>query len=278
MRTEITKRDDTPNYANDFFRIILGLESDNSTSFLDEIPDLRTTYYTNIITLAITEAQAIKEEGFKRQSITHNSPVIPVKIGTTYFDKDNSAIINLIVKGKLPDNNKGGFGKSCVVVSLQPQGIATVNKIVGIAEQIINTDTIKIKVPTKHFNDKKEIFFWNLTCVGSVLTQQRIFVTCHKLLGTPNPFPYEDQIITGELTPTYKQDDDDIPLDTSLNRPQQDAVTKFIKLESGMQLLHGPPGTGKTATIAEIVKAILQDPTQRILICASSNNAVQELA
>lgn len=43
-------------------------------------------------------------------------------------------------------------------------------------------------------------------------------------------------------------------------------------------LIEGPPGTGKTQTIHSIIAALLREaPSQRILVCAPSNTAVDEL-
>ena len=47
----------------------------------------------------------------------------------------------------------------------------------------------------------------------------------------------------------------------------------------GVALLHGPPGTGKTNTLVGVVSALLMClPKPRILLCAPSNAAIDELA
>lgn len=62
---------------------------------------------------------------------------------------------------------------------------------------------------------------------------------------------------------------------TSLNPPQQDAV-QFALSAQDVAILHGPPGTGKTTTLAEAVyQAVGQG--DRVLACAPSNTAVDNL-
>lgn len=43
-------------------------------------------------------------------------------------------------------------------------------------------------------------------------------------------------------------------------------------------LLWGPPGTGKTTTIAETVRALLDDPDERVLVVSTTNRAVDDVA
>jgi ATP-dependent RNA/DNA helicase IGHMBP2 len=59
---------------------------------------------------------------------------------------------------------------------------------------------------------------------------------------------------------------------TELNEPQQEAV-RFALSARDIAILHGPPGTGKTTTLAEVViQAVRQG--MKVLACAPSNTAV----
>lgn len=63
---------------------------------------------------------------------------------------------------------------------------------------------------------------------------------------------------------------------THLNDDQQFAIEKIVDAGQ-MGIIHGPPGTGKTTTLAALTKTILQNES-KILVCAPSNNAVDLLA
>lgn len=60
-----------------------------------------------------------------------------------------------------------------------------------------------------------------------------------------------------------------------LNPPQRDAV-EFALSMPDIAILHGPPGTGKTTTLAEIVDRCVRRG-DKVLACAPSNTAVDNL-
>lgn len=67
----------------------------------------------------------------------------------------------------------------------------------------------------------------------------------------------------------------DIDFRTELNPPQRDAVA-FAMMADDVAIIHGPPGTGKTTTLAEIiVQSVMRG--ERVLACAASNTAVDNL-
>lgn len=60
-----------------------------------------------------------------------------------------------------------------------------------------------------------------------------------------------------------------------LNKSQQEAI-KGVGACAQMGIIHGPPGTGKTTTLVELLKRIAKSE-KKILVCAPSNNAVDLL-
>jgi hypothetical protein len=66
------------------------------------------------------------------------------------------------------------------------------------------------------------------------------------------------------------------PLDGALDGPQRAAVTIALRSRD-VALLHGPPGTGKTRVLVEVVRQMLARG-DRVLIAAASNAAVDHLA
>jgi hypothetical protein len=65
------------------------------------------------------------------------------------------------------------------------------------------------------------------------------------------------------------------PFDGELNQEQQLAV-RYALLADDLFCIHGPPGTGKTRTLIEIVRRAV-DAGEDVLVCADSNQAVDNL-
>ncbi|KAJ2022262.1 hypothetical protein GGI06_001892 [Coemansia sp. S85] len=63
--------------------------------------------------------------------------------------------------------------------------------------------------------------------------------------------------------------------DQSLNRSQRDAVRLALATQD-VALIHGPPGTGKTHTLLEIIRQLVNEG-KRVLVCGPSNVSVDNL-
>jgi DNA polymerase alpha-associated DNA helicase A len=64
-------------------------------------------------------------------------------------------------------------------------------------------------------------------------------------------------------------------LDPSLNESQK-AAARFALEAQELSLIHGPPGTGKTQTLVEVIRQLVQQG-KRVLVCGASNLAVDNL-
>ncbi|MET1055398.1 MAG: AAA domain-containing protein [Pedobacter sp.] len=62
-----------------------------------------------------------------------------------------------------------------------------------------------------------------------------------------------------------------------LNTMQQQAVDQIMSA-SDLAIVHGPPGTGKTTTLVQAIKALIKRDQQQILVVAPSNTAVDLLS
>jgi superfamily I DNA and/or RNA helicase len=84
------------------------------------------------------------------------------------------------------------------------------------------------------------------------------------------------KVLTGERSPGFSGDifPYEIP---RLNSSQQAAVHKILAAED-LAIVHGPPGTGKTTTLVQAIKALIKQNNQQILVVAPSNTAVDLLS
>ena len=82
-------------------------------------------------------------------------------------------------------------------------------------------------------------------------------------------------ILMGEREPIFSTNEFNLDFRTPLNEAQQQAV-EFALAAEDIAVIHGPPGTGKTTTIVElIVQAV--ELGDRVFACAPSNTAVDNL-
>ena len=87
-----------------------------------------------------------------------------------------------------------------------------------------------------------------------------------------------DVLLAGEpaLVSRARKHSIDRFFDEGLNAPQREAV-ELAFAGRVVSLVHGPPGTGKTRTLTEIVRQAVARG-ERVLVCAASHTAVDNLA
>lgn len=62
----------------------------------------------------------------------------------------------------------------------------------------------------------------------------------------------------------------------NLNDSQQEAIKNSLA-SSDVSLIHGPPGTGKTTTVVELIVKAVELQKNKVLACAPSNIAVDNI-
>lgn len=83
------------------------------------------------------------------------------------------------------------------------------------------------------------------------------------------------EIFLGEVAPTVQPIDAPAVFADSLNGSQIEAV-RFALAAEDLAMIHGPPGTGKTTTVVEIIRQAVARG-EKVLACAPSNMAVDNL-
>lgn len=83
------------------------------------------------------------------------------------------------------------------------------------------------------------------------------------------------RVLTGEAPATFLPA---LPYTANgLNESQQAAVNKILEAQE-LAVIHGPPGTGKTTTLVQAIKALWQQDERQLLVVAPSNTAVDLLS
>ncbi|WCJ33922.1 DNA-binding protein putative [Euphorbia peplus] len=114
--------------------------------------------------------------------------------------------------------------------------------------------------------------------VANEVTYRRMKETLIQLSKGVQKGPASDlvPVLFGERQPTMTKKGVALtPFNANLDHSQKDAISKALSSKD-VFLLHGPPGTGKTTTVVEI---ILQEVKRgsKILACAASNIAVDNI-
>ncbi|KAI7703004.1 DNA helicase, partial [Hortaea werneckii] len=119
-----------------------------------------------------------------------------------------------------------------------------------------------------------------LVKLANDVTYKRLNLTMTKLQKMqPSEHSQLTQVLFGQTSPTPLGEEElkqEIPWnDPSLNDSQKEAI-RFTLASREVSLIHGPPGTGKTHTLIELILQLLAR-NQRILVCGPSNISVDNI-
>ena len=136
----------------------------------------------------------------------------------------------------------------------------------------LTRDTIEVAVD--YWLDGR---FFRVDLTADEVTRQRQLAAIMTVKEARGRLGHLRNITMGDKEPKFRDDiqTSDIRFRTELNHSQQEAVRHALSA-SDLAIVHGPPGTGKTTTIVElIVQAV--ERGERVLACAPSNTAVDNM-
>lgn len=150
-------------------------------------------------------------------------------------------------------------------------------RVLGISvEEDTNDDTL-LNLYNNTGNDS--IRMWIVKLTNSV-TYKRMLQAMTRLRGLPESDKSEVlRILLGEsrFSPRALSGGKKMQFfDPNLNDSQKAAV-EFAVTESPITIIHGPPGTGKTYTLIELVKQLTFNHSERVLVCGASNISVDNI-
>lgn len=93
--------------------------------------------------------------------------------------------------------------------------------------------------------------------------------------ATRSRFAELRDVLLGRREPEFRGIEPFHSLDSHLNEPQREAIALALAAKD-LAVLHGPPGTGKTTAVVELIRQAVRRG-ERVLACAPSNLAVDNL-
>ncbi|XP_014849300.1 PREDICTED: DNA-binding protein SMUBP-2 isoform X2 [Poecilia mexicana] len=175
----------------------------------------------------------------------------------------------------LPSNS---FGPGDIVGIYDPSGCSAASQIcTGIVTRISQAS---ISVAFDDLKDGASFDsdgLYNLLKLANDVTYKRMKRALNALNGyRTGPASSLIHVLFGDAQPSsHSQSNEFEFFNSELDDSQREAVS-FALLQRELAVVHGPPGTGKTTTVVEIIlQAVKQG--QKVLCCAPSNVAVDNL-
>ncbi|KAM0819579.1 hypothetical protein AB5N19_05395 [Seiridium cardinale] len=190
--------------------------------------------------------------------------------------------------GELPEH--GIRTGDIVLVSEQPAGSAKKKEIKDLEKKGVRGVVTKVKkesVAVAADEEKEDVQIngrvW-LVKLADDVTYRRMNQTMERLLKmTESEYSMFTRVLFGltspSLVPTDLGSDTEWGniewIDPGLNDSQKDAI-RFAMASKEIALVHGPPGTGKTHTLIELILQLVKR-NLRILVCGPSNISVDNI-
>lgn len=167
--------------------------------------------------------------------------------------------------------NRLGPGSPVVLTRTKPQrGLTFRGVVYDRAERTIG---VAIEPPDDDLPDEAT---WRLDLSPDEVSRLRQQDAMRRAAGaTEGRLAAMRATLLGEREAEFDADQPEPVFATPLNEPQRDAV-RFALSAKDVGVIHGPPGTGKTTTVAELIRCMVARG-DRVLACAASNHAVDNL-
>ncbi|KAF9433427.1 hypothetical protein BGZ76_009475 [Entomortierella beljakovae] len=171
----------------------------------------------------------------------------------------------------LEEHGSGSKGK--------PMKAAWKPKLDGVIFRITET-TIVVAIKSRKEGENEEEIPKEVQERCRLMISQMKFLKEAISKSSANSLPMSlSNVLFGRQPPTFDNTWDDLSkvkfLDPTLNPSQKEAV-RFALAAEQVALIHGPPGTGKTFTLVELIRQLVLQK-KRILVCGPSNISVDNL-
>jgi DNA polymerase alpha-associated DNA helicase A len=186
-----------------------------------------------------------------------------LKMGNTNeIVKKQKAISNSSNKSVTSDGEVSTGSIDGVVIKINANGISVTIEDSNFDENTLYSDSSK---------------FWLVKTANSV-TYKRMISTMNKLKEMEDKNEII-QMLLGESKFVTKPNSNSKPIkyfNNDLNESQKNAISFAIN-KSPITIIHGPPGTGKTYTLIELINQLTFNHKERVLVCGPSNISVDTI-
>ncbi|KAF5907620.1 DNA-binding protein SMUBP-2, partial [Clarias magur] len=170
------------------------------------------------------------------------------------------------------------FGPGDIVGLYESEGCSQSNQLSsGVVTRVTQT-TITVAFDETHdgLNLESDALY-NIMKLANDVTYKRLTHALNSLNGYRNgPAAHLISVLFGYSEPgTLSQQNALEWVNNGLDSSQQEAVL-FALSQKDIAIIHGPPGTGKTTTVVEVILQAVEQG-QKVLCCAPSNVAVDNL-
>lgn len=172
-------------------------------------------------------------------------------------------------RGRLPWTRLG-VGSPVVLTSAANVEIAARGVVYDRREE-------SISVALPHLpDDAEDVAIWRLDLSSDEISSQRQRVAIERAIrARGDRLAQLRDVLLGERQPEFDEPVEEPALDAGLNANQLSTVA-FALAARDVALVHGPPGTGKTTTVVELIRRAVRRG-QKVLACGPSNMAVDNL-
>jgi superfamily I DNA and/or RNA helicase len=212
------------------------------------------------------------------RKVTRGDAWFPLKVGRIYYNSLNQYCIEVTRKGDEEIDHNFEYGRPIVFFKAEvPDGDlrqASNIRYYGFTGTIsfVDGDRMVVAIPEGHALELQnaelpvgvQLFF-------DETSYRTMFDALERVIGAKGTrLAYlRDLFHSRQVAETYSFEAMRFPW---LNTSQESAVNAVLRAKD-VQVLHGPPGTGKTTTLVEAINETLMRETQ-VLVCAQSNTAV----
>lgn len=176
---------------------------------------------------------------------------------------------DIVKLDRMGDNNEASTDDlTGVIIKLNSKSIS-----VSIEEDVNDEKVLNVYNNTGNDNSK----MW-IVKISNSITYKRMITTMNKLDELKDK-PDIIKILLGEMPYSSWSNPAAKKLkffNDNLNESQKTAID-FCVNKSPLTIIHGPPGTGKTFTIIEIIQQLTFNLNERVLVCGPSNISVDTI-